>query len=351
MQPNVLVRDRLAACRLGPITRYRNLTMFPLLNGTSRERARPGRTGAAGADVEPGYLVLDEALAAGTARVTEVSEAGRAQRAPPELRFLNEGDRPVLLLDGEELIGAKQIRVLNLTILAPGKQALIIPVSCVEAGRWSPRSAAFAAAPCAQYAAGRAMRTAQVTDSLRERGERTSDQGAIWADIDARASRLGAASPTHAMEAIYHHHTATIEDYVQFLPPAAGQVGALFCIHGDLIGLDLFDHPATLAKLLPKLVRSYALDAIDAAGARAQKPEPAAAQAFLDATAKAAVETFPAVGLGEDARLAAPHLAGGGLLADGRVVHLAVFNLPAGEPGAAARLARASVRRGHREGE
>jgi hypothetical protein len=40
------------------------------------------------------------------------------------------------LLDGEELIGAKQNRALNLTILAPAKQVIVIPVSCVEAGRW-----------------------------------------------------------------------------------------------------------------------------------------------------------------------------------------------------------------------
>ncbi len=54
------------------------------------------------------YLTLDEALAAKTATVTEVSESGSV----PELYFQNEGDLPVLLLDGEELVGAKQNRVL-----------------------------------------------------------------------------------------------------------------------------------------------------------------------------------------------------------------------------------------------
>src|SRR5262245_3498399 len=59
------------------------------------------------------YLTLDEALEAGVAKVTEVSEAGRV----PELRFRNRAARPVLIVDGEELIGAKQNRVVNLTIL------------------------------------------------------------------------------------------------------------------------------------------------------------------------------------------------------------------------------------------
>jgi hypothetical protein len=43
-----------------------------------------------------------------------VSEGGSV----PHLLFINDAMRPVLLLDGEELVGAKQNRVLNLTVLA-----------------------------------------------------------------------------------------------------------------------------------------------------------------------------------------------------------------------------------------
>lgn len=74
---------------LGTPVQFENLTMHPLL-------AEDGG--------DPDYLTLDEALDSGTARVTEVSEAGSV----PELRFDNGGDRRVLLLDGEELVGEKQ---------------------------------------------------------------------------------------------------------------------------------------------------------------------------------------------------------------------------------------------------
>jgi len=60
----------------------------------------------------PGYLMLDEALAAGLASVTEVSVDGSV----PELRLQNLAPSPVLILNGEELLGAKQNRVVNLTI-------------------------------------------------------------------------------------------------------------------------------------------------------------------------------------------------------------------------------------------
>jgi hypothetical protein len=104
---------------VGNPIQFLNLSLFPLL---------------AEGPAKPGYRLLDEALADGSARITEVSDAGHV----PELRFVNQGDLPVLLLDGEELIGAKQNRILNLSILAPAHQTIVIPVSCVEVGRWHP---------------------------------------------------------------------------------------------------------------------------------------------------------------------------------------------------------------------
>ena len=60
---------------------------------------------------------LEEALADGTVKVTEVSAAGHV----PELRVKNSGATPVLILDGEELVGAKQNRIVNVTVLGAAK--------------------------------------------------------------------------------------------------------------------------------------------------------------------------------------------------------------------------------------
>ncbi len=57
------------------------------------------------------------------ARVTEVSEAGSV----PFLQVANGADRPLLLLDGEELIGAKQNRILNTTVLVAARTEVTIP--------------------------------------------------------------------------------------------------------------------------------------------------------------------------------------------------------------------------------
>jgi len=327
------VVECLKSVRLGAAQVHRNLTVLPLL-----------REGAA----EPGYLLLDEAVQRGLARVTEVSAAGSV----PELKLVNDADQPVLLLDGEELVGAKQNRILNVTVLAGAHSTVVIPVSCVEAGRWHALSAEFAPSDRAHFATGRASKAASVSASLLRDSSRRSDQGEVWAAIAEKAERMGAESPTGAAAEMYRQHRPRLEDFVAAVAPVEGQVGALFAVNGSPWGIDLFDAPATLGKTLPKLVRSYALDAIDVAS---ETPAPLLEQEalrFVSDAMSARVDRFPAVGLGEDLRLAAPALTGGALAVDGRVVHLCAFRVgrsaQGNAPEGASRLARASVRRrGH----
>lgn len=126
------------------------------------------------------------------------------------------------------------------------------------------------------------------------------------------------------------------------------QAGALFCINGEVVGFDLFDSTETLASLLPKLVQSYALDAIDAGG-REVKAEKQSAVKLIEDALNATVEQFPAVGEGDDLRLRGKRLSGGALLVDERIVHLSVFRLQensrSGSNKRRGNIARASMRR------
>jgi hypothetical protein len=306
-----VIIDTISHIKIGTPATFRNLTLFPLTDGKGTA-----------AD----YLTLDEALARKSAHVTEVSEGGSV----PELKFVNESGQPVFLLDGEELVGAKQNRVLNLSILVPAGKTLIIPVSCVERGRWHHRSREFSSAARAHYAEGRARKMSQVSYSMKSHGQRHSDQGAVWRDLDDKFGRLAASSPTSAMSDIYEQYTAKLEDYVRTFAPADGQVGIMFAIDGRIVGFDLFDCADTLRKLFPKLIRSYALDALDASlGKETETKAPSADDAaeFLNVVARAKLETFPAIGEGEDLRLSARELTGAALAKKERVVHLSAFRI------------------------
>lgn len=310
-----VIAERLSRVVVGNPIQYLNLTLFPLI---------------AKGSAQPGYRLLDDALNLGSARVTEVSEAGSV----PQLRFENRGDLPVLLLDGEELVGAKQNRILNLTILAPAHKTIVIPVSCVEAGRWDAASAEFGSARRAHFAAGRARKAKDVSASMRTRGSRESDQSAVWRDIETRARRMSVASPTRAAAALYEGHRARLDDYRAAFAPQPNQCGALFAVNGSLVGLDLFDSPTTLGAALGTLVESYALDAIDAAdGSSAAGPD--VPSTWLDAIAKADIERFAAVGEGEDWRLVGAGLSGGALVKDGHLIHLCAFRIAPDEEGEA----------------
>jgi hypothetical protein len=295
-----------------PITAA-NLTMYPLLLPV---------------ESAPGYLTLDEALAAGLASVTEVSESGSV----PELLVKNGAAKPVLILDGEELVGAKQNRIVNLTILVAAQQTLHIPVSCVEAGRWARRSREFAVAGRAHYATGRARKLEQVSWAMRTSGTREADQGYVWQDIDEKSRRMKAGSATHAAAAMYERSRSKLDAFIEELEAVPRQAGALFTINGIVAGLDVFDSPATWRKSMRKLVQSFGLDALDHADARGHRgaseggsdarPRP---EVFLSALKQASRERFPAIGVGEDVRIDGDSIVGGSLVVDGKVVHLVAF--------------------------
>lgn len=299
--------ESLEDIRLGEAVTFRNVTMYPMFADSS-PAAR--------------YRTLDEALEAGTIAIQEVSEGGSVSN----LSVTNAGATPALLMDGEELVGAKQNRVLNVTVLVAAYATVMIPVSCVEAGRWRYRSIQFASSPRAQYASGRAQKMEQVYRSMKEHGSRVSDQGAIWADIDEKAARMRSSSPTSAMADIYEQHRVRVEDYVRGLPRTEGAAGALFTVNGNVVGFDLFDGESALRRLYPKLVRSVALDAIEAsASAEPNVLGADDARAFLREVVSAPSEVFPAVGLGEEVRIAAERLTGAGLVCDEGLVHLSAF--------------------------
>src|SRR5262249_41308384 len=118
-----------------------------------------------------GYYTLDEAMAAGTLEVTEISEGGSV----PTLSVTNKSDRIAFLMAGEQLVGAKQNRILNVSMMVPPSTTLKIPVSCVERGRWQRRSAKFASGLTMSHGKLRRMMSSQTHLGLRSAGSPTSD--------------------------------------------------------------------------------------------------------------------------------------------------------------------------------
>jgi hypothetical protein len=303
------ILETLETVKLGEFVKYENMEMMPLIAESNSNYK---------------YELLDDVLNAGSVRITEVSEGGTV----PELSFLNESDDPVFLMDGEELVGAKQNRVLNLSIMVPARESIVIPVSCVEAGRWSYSSGEFQSGSKAQYASARASKSRSVSNNMSMFQEARSDQEEVWAELSSKSARMEASSETSAMSKIYETRQTELNQFAEHLKPVENQVGVIFLINGSVAGLDLFDKSETLAKLMPKLVESYALDALDTHPRRQNLPSQAASDAalqFLEVIKFASMEIFPSVGIGQDYRPSNGIVAGGGLVVGGTLVHLGVF--------------------------
>src|SRR3989442_1163800 len=242
-----VVRDWLdhgspAGLRLGSPQTAGGLTLIPLFH--------------AGPELD--YITFADAQKQGSLQVTELDERG----AVSALAVENRSNRSVLMIDGEILIGLKQNRVLNTTILVPPKTTLNVPVACVEAGRWRRATSKASRADYALSPKIRAMKRHSVTLSARASGTFTADQGAVWEEVADSLGDLGVDSETLAYSDIEKQRRPEIEDRLSQLQPEPGQSGVLALVGGKPVAFDLFDRPSTLASLWQALIGSYVADSL-----------------------------------------------------------------------------------------
>ena len=216
--------------QVGDPVRYASLSVFPLF-------AEPSD--------EVDYILSDEAISADLIAVEEVSDAGSV----PDLLVENKGDVRVLFIEGEELVGAKQNRILNTTVLIAAHSRTRIPVSCVEQGRWRYRTKKFHSG--GTHAPSRLRRSlkASVTRSLRQSGQHRSDQSDVWKEVARQQESLGAASGTHAMSDTFKAHKEQLDAFREKLCYVDGAIGTIVAVGDKVVGCDLFDKPSTCKKV------------------------------------------------------------------------------------------------------
>jgi ARG and Rhodanese-Phosphatase-superfamily-associated Protein domain len=280
------------------------------------------------------YVTLEEALPLGFA-ITEVDGSGSV----PELLATNPLDADVLLYDGEELLGAKQNRILNVTVLVAARSQTRIPVSCVEEGRWHASSLAFDAAPHATNPELRRLKAEWLSAAPLERGRA---QSAVWAAVAETARVHRVESPTLAHADVFHARGDELGALRRAFPLQPGQSGALLALGPGQACLDWVSRPDAFAGLYPKLLEGYLLDAVSGEQVTKCCKRPGL-EGFLAAAAAGARSRRPSSGLGEDVRLRGEDVVGSGLELHGELIQLSAFS-SAGDADRT-RVARPSRRR------
>ncbi len=275
---------------LEPITQG-NLTIFPVVAASSHDTR--------------GFLTLDEGLRSGQVEVTEAGRARPLYRrggnpyVPSSDRvnslvLVNNSDRALILLAGEIVTGGKQDRVVGKDRIIPAHSDPVdLGVFCVEPGRWAARaggSSKFdaAAAPMAQ-------------PSVRKRAMSDKDQQQVWNEVAKSREGMAAAAPAAAgdlAETSSYARMAENEEVKRQVDSVAvplersyqglirelrarNAVGVVVAVNGEIIWADLFAGPQLLEKYWPKLVRSYAAEALSTRSGH-RRPTLAMAQGFLD---------------------------------------------------------------------
>jgi hypothetical protein len=239
--------------------------------------------------------LLEEGIARGDTLVTEISHNGSVNA----VKVLHRGGKPLLLLDGEEIVGAKQNRVFNASFLVLKDAEVELPVSCVERGRWRHNSDAFRGAERTVASGVRGAKVRRTHESLATKGSYDANQGEVWKDVDGYLAKTGVRSGTAAFSDGHGSQAQRVERELAKLQVLADQVGLAAVRGKTLVVIDLFGSPALFARAWPKIARGILGEIWDAP----ETTDPAAALDVVAAALRevAAVETArtPAPGAGE----------------------------------------------------
>lgn len=308
IEMDVKIKDYLSGLEMGEVQEFGGMAVIPILskNGNGLE-----------------YFTLKEAMELDLLKITEVDDSGHV----PELKVINEAEIPVLILDGEELVGAKQNRIVNTSILLKEKSETIIPVSCVEEGRWSYKSDHFQDSDAIASYRVRNVKSASVSRSIERNGHYSSDQSAVWDEVHQLSSKMEVCSPTGAMRDVYEAKNKDLNDYINAFERVQDQKGLIVLIKGEIMGFDIVSRKSAYMDLHKKLIKSYALDALIQAEDKQIKDVDTlkSARKFIKDIMKCNESKHSSVGYGWDYRFASDSYVGSALLFKDQVIHASFF--------------------------
>ena len=160
---------------------YENMAIFPIVTAQQVDASA--------------FATLDEALSSGDVVITEQGNFLRRTREGVQTPFVtgpqvnqlvlvNRGKRPLILLAGEVVSGGKQDRIIGKDRLVPaGAAPLPLDVFCVEHGRWTGDSVKFSGADL------------MVHPSVRKEAAIEQDQNKVWAAVRGQTTPAANASP------------------------------------------------------------------------------------------------------------------------------------------------------------
>lgn len=208
---------------------YENMTVVPILSDTNTPF-----------DV----LDLKEGLKMGLVKIEECDNSNIEQ-----VKLKNNSISPLILLDGEEIAGSLQNRIISQTMIIAPKSEIKIPVNCSEKGRNTYKSEFH----YSNYMANSNTRRKKVYNKKKLR------QNVVWSSIDDLEKDKNTCSKTNALRDSYEKNKYDIDSYLKHFKMENNQIGVI-CIVENKVGLEIFNNHSLYEKYNEMLLRSYIID-------------------------------------------------------------------------------------------
>ncbi|WP_406535110.1 ARPP-1 family domain-containing protein [Methanobrevibacter sp.] len=192
-------------------------------------------------------LTLEKGIELGLVNVKECE-----QSQVNTLIVENRSVTPLILIDGEEVVGGDQNRIVSETIIIAPRSSMKIPVNCSEQGRWAYKKEFMHSDYIANYKTRRAKEFA--------RRKNHSVQHTVWSSIHDVEKDYSFASPTSALSESYDNLRKNHNEIVKSFEIAKGQNGVLVIVDGEIKGFEVFLNSDIYKQFHEKIIKSYLID-------------------------------------------------------------------------------------------
>jgi hypothetical protein len=289
--------------RLGSPFTHDNLTVFPVLADES----------TASADL----ITLDEGLRSGKVTITEFGADGRSHTINRRqmgdsaevnrLALTNKSGKALVLIAGEMILGGRQDRIVGHDcIIESSNTPVPLDVFCVEHGRWSggvafgERAGGFignartedSGSGSGVGSAGRGsggpigLAAPMALPNIREKAQAKKSQDEVWSAVAETVTVTGTSTSTGTLKSVYQDKRVNtkLDGYERAFKgklSAGNIVGVVAAIDGKIVSADVFANHSLFQAYWPKMLNSYALEAVSTTTAGAQQVSETDAEAFL----------------------------------------------------------------------
>jgi len=257
-------------------------------------------------------ITLDEGLRSGKVTITELGADGRSHTINRRqmgdsaevnrLALTNKSGKALVLIAGEMILGGRQDRIVGHDcIIESSNNPVPLDVFCVEHGRWS-GSVAFAERAGVASGSGRGVGSSSgastggppmmtmtaplALPNIREKAQAKKSQDEVWTAVAETVTVTGTSTSTGTLKSVYQDKRVNtkLDGYERAFKgklSAGNIVGVVAAIDGKIVSADVFANHSLFQAYWPKMLNSYALEAVSTIPAGAQQVSRTDAEAFL----------------------------------------------------------------------